>query len=259
MSGMRMNKIYSLLYIVFFLILIGCSKNTEDHSIVNVGDQFEIRLHQKLTPTGGVPSFLINSLEPQDCVNSVISHQTIFSDSKIELFLNDIYVEGSCILGNEIIRDEILLETQKEAIPIEISLMNIISNNGILFADDSGFELELKQFDGLKISKTHINKIRPNLIWGSYTLSNSDLSNQIKQYFQSLDNSEPIQKGDFGFFYLAQDGSVSIYNNEGEISFLISTDESFDNFNSKIQDFKTIDESLVLQATNYDGSAINIH
>ncbi len=255
------NKFYFLLCIGVIWLLIGCSKEPEPHSIINVGDQFEIKLHQILSEAGGIAAIQVNSLEPQDCSNSYISHQIFISEEWIRIILDDILVEGDCVPGTGIVREEILLNTPKSALPIEINLQNAIANHGTFYSDESEIEMVFSEFDGLKISKTHLNRIRPKMIWGSFSISKGIIADQLDLYLQNLDNINLKMKGDYGHFYLSYDDSVIIYGDESEneFSFFISTDESFDNIKAKFQQYKELDASLVLKVTNYDGSTLNIH
>ena len=71
---------------------MSCSEDLETHSVINVGEQYEIQLNQALSEDGGMPALTITTLEPQMCSNTQISLQTIISDQKIKIFLNDIFV-----------------------------------------------------------------------------------------------------------------------------------------------------------------------
>jgi len=259
MSGKLLNKVCFLTWSSLCLIFIGCSTDPVQEDFVNVEDQYELRLHQLLSSNGSLPTLQITSIETHNCLNSYISHIAVISEEKTRIYLNEILTEGECISGNEIVSENILINTSNSALPIEINVKSIIHNTGVLYSDNTQFELDLHQFDGLKIIKTQINKVQPNMIWGSYSLSNNGISDQISQYINEvdLDYSEP--KGDYGFFYVAQDNSVKIYEDDSDLTFLISSENDFENFKTKIQEFKQMDQSLVFQATNYDGSTLNIH
>ena len=261
MSEKFMVRYFFWLFIGIILINSGCSKQADPLNFVNIDDQYELQLHQTLSPNGGIPSLQINTIRKQECSNAYISHFSTISDNKIQIFLNDILTEGDCISGNEIITEEINLDSPNSAIPIEIILQEVVKNKGTLFTDKTEFELILGEFDGLKISKTHIKRIRPNMIWGSYASSNEAIITQISQYLKSLDLKITYVKGDYAHFYINQDESAIIYNSEieNQITFLIATDEMFENIKSNIQQLKILDPSLVFQATNYDGSALYIH
>ena len=259
MKEIRFTKIFYFACFVLTIGFVSCSEDLETHSVINVGEQYEIQLNQTLSEDGGLPTLDITTLEPQMCTNTHISLQTIISEQKIKIFLNDLFVEGECIPGNHIISEEVLLETQKQAIPFEISLKNAIDNKGMLHSGAEEFELVLNQFDGLKISKTHINRVQPGMLWGSYSISDDNSSDQLTQYIHDLNNGTAHLKGDYGLFYLAQDDAVNIYNSNYEVSFLISTNEAFHKIKSRIQEFKDLDSSLNFEATNYNGSTINIH
>ena len=261
MSAKFNTKIFYTIISAALLTFCGCSKQSEPSSYIYIDDQYEVKLHQLLTESGGVPSLQINTLRAYECLNSYIAHQTIITNEKIKLFLNDVLVEGDCMAGNGIIREEVSVKSANSAIPIEIILKNVVTNTGTLYSNNLEIEMILDNFDGLKISKTHINRIYPKLIWGSFNANTTEVKQLITDYLASIDLDIAEAKGDYGHFYVAQDESISIYDNEYENphTFLISTDETFKNVKTKIQEFEELDPSLVFQATNYDGSALNIH
>ncbi len=254
------KKIFYTFWIGMILVLAGCTKEAQPHSIVNIGDQYEIKLHQELSENGGLVSLQINSLDLQNCENATIAHQAIISDQKIQIVLDDIKLEGSCVPGPAIISEEILMQTSNPSVPFEINLKNAVLNYGTLYSDKSEFEIIFSQFDGLKISRTHVNRVRPGMIWGSYSTSEVDVADQLQTYLQSIDNGMNELKGDYGHFYYSQDESVVIYNHEEQydFSFLLTSIEDFEMVKDKFLELKGLDASLVLKATNYDGSDINI-
>lgn len=260
MRGKLLTIKYLLFYIGFSIVYSGCSKETESESFVNIADQYEIQLSQELSINGGIPSVIIASLEPQDCLNSYISHQTIFSEEKIQLFINEILTEGECESGNEIIREKISINPTKSKLPIEINLKSVINNSGVLCSSDLAFDLKLDKFYGLRVTKTHVNRILPKMIWGSYSLSDEVISQQIASYIKDLDSNEFTMRGDYGYFYKAVDNSITVYSNEieGNTSFMITNTSDFEKFESKMWEFKQLDPSLIFQATNYNGSLLNI-
>lgn len=261
-----MRKDYLQINILHFclgisLLLFGCSKEPETQGFINIDDQYEIQLHQDLTPEGGQPALHVSSLEPHECTNSYISYQTLVSEEKLQLFLHDILTEGECETGNEIVSEHVPIAISSGSLPIEINLKNVVKNSGTLYTDDIEFDLKLDRFDGLKISKTTINKIHPRMIWGSYSLSNQSIADEIQVYLHDVDDITAIHKGDFGHFYLAQDNSVVIYGEEEKeerITFLITNKKDLSEFESKFQEFKLLDQSLTIQATNFDGSTLII-
>jgi hypothetical protein len=249
------------LVIGLLVLLFSCSKEPEPYSIINIGDQFELQLIQILSIKGGIPAIQVNSIRPHECTNAFISHQAIVSEDKVKIILNDILVEGICISGSSIVSEEIILETPNSGAPIEIVLKDAIVNHGVFYSEQDEIELIFNQFDGLKISKTHLNRILPKMMWGSFSLSKNEIATQLNDYLENLNHLSNALKGDYGYFYLAQDQAVTIYGDEGDyaFSFLISTNESFNKIKAQFEEFKELDESLILKATNYDGSSINIH
>jgi len=240
--------------------LFSCSKDPLPQDYVNITDQYEVRLHQHLSLQGGLPSLQISSIELQDCINSYIAHQTIVSADKLQLFLNDILTEGECISGSEIVSEEVMINIANPELSIEINLKDVIKNSGILYTNNHEFDLELSKFDGLKITKTRLNRILPGMIWGSYSLPDEDIVQNLDAFINDSNDNLSKVKGDYGHFYVAQDYSTVIYKNENteNTTFLISYADDFENFEAKILEFKDLADGLVFQATNYDGKSLII-
>jgi hypothetical protein len=251
---------FILIGIGFSLAIMGCSEEPQSEGYVNITDQFEVSLQQELSIEGGLPSLHIASIKPHECTNSYISHQTIVSPKKLQLFLHDILTEGECILGSEYVSEDILVDNVNPELSIEINLKNVIKNSGVLYSNEIAFNLELQKFDGLKISNTQLNRILPGMIWGSYSISDENVSQLLDDYLNDSDQIQSFVKGDYGHFYLAPDNSIVIYKNENEdnTTFLINNLEDFESFESIILEFKDLADGLVLQATNYDGNSLII-
>lgn len=239
---------------------MSCSKEADPEGYVNIDHQYELKIHQQLTPEGSRPSIFISSIEPQECMNAYISHQTVISDQKMFLILNNILTEGDCEVGSTLINEEIRIDLEATELPLEINVKNIVTNTGTLVSDGSQYDLSLKQFDGLKISKTTINKIQPQMIWGSYSTSENSTDESLSQLLNELDLKDDELKGDYGHFYVAQDNSVSIYDHSTDVhsSFMITIKDDIEKFQSRLLEIKENDPSLVFQATYYNGNSINI-
>jgi hypothetical protein len=260
-----MKKFYSLRINILICIgmaitVIGCTKEPQTEDFININDQYELMLHQELTPNGGVPSLQITSIEPQECTNSYISHQTIITEKKLHLLLNDILIEGDCDKGSNYASENILVGPNAPEISIEISLKNVIENSGILYTRIREFDLDLHKFDGLKITKTKLNRIYPGMIWGSYSHSDENIALQIEEFLNNSNYNQSPLNGDYGHFYLAQDKTVTL-SQIGIVSnnnFLISGNDNFEIFKTEILDFKNLADGLVFHATNFDGSLLII-
>lgn len=247
-----------LLLIGIFLTILSCSTEPENQSYINISDQYEIKIHQELSPEGGLPSIVLKTLEKQDCLNSYISNHTIYSEGKTQIFINEILVEGECISGNDFIDEEIKINSDHSHQDVEIVVKNIIHNHGIIQSTDEDIDLQLDNFDGLKVVKTHIHRIQPKMFWGSFSSNNSELINALQEYIGEIDLHLSKIKGDYGWFYMDNNENVSVYESENDYGFMISTEEDLEKITLKLLEFKELDSSLVFQATNYDGRVINI-
>lgn len=253
--------IYVFLGISSVFFFQSCTEEPEAESFVNIENQYEVRLSQQLSPEGGVPALEILSLEPHECQNAFISHHTIFDEGKFLLFLNDIHTEGECVSGNQIIGEDILIGNSLNITPFEINLKNIVVNPGTLHIDHLDFETNFDSFDGLKVTRTQIHRIHPGMIWGSFSSKFEQTIEDVMEFIHDNQNTTELVSGDYGHFYVAPDKSVTIYNSpiEHESTFSTSSTISIFELENKLMEIKEIDESLVFMATNYDGSAINIH
>ncbi|MDF1698156.1 MAG: hypothetical protein P1U56_20075 [Saprospiraceae bacterium] len=261
MRFIHLYKQYFIWSLGVLMVFQSCTDEPEAENFVNIDYQYELKLSQQLSPNGGVPALTVSTLVPQDCTNSYISHHTIVLEDKFRLFLNDIHTEGECIAGNQIIAEEIGLSNALSVLPLEINLKNIVVNEGSLISGQEQYEMDLDNFDGLKLTRTKVNRIHPGMIWGSFSSKFDETGDAITQLIDQIQEEKEMQKGDYGHFYIGQDESITLYNSlvENEFTFLVSTPLSIEEFKNKIQEIKELDESLVFSATNYDGSTVNIH
>ena len=257
MSYKNLNKVHYILFLGLLLIM-GCDSDPESESFVNVSYQYELRLHQGLSENGGIPAVQIISIEEQECKNAFISYQTLLNEEKILVYLNDIIVEDECETGNQKIRQLIGLPVLSATTPIEIQLKDVIRNQGLLHKNDLEFELDLHQFDGLKITRTKVRRIREQMLWGRYSSNNEEVLESIDEYLKSIDRNDVKIIGDYGYFYLDHNREVHLDEASDGNGFLISTDENFKEIKTRILELKEEFPSLEFEATNYAGSTMNI-
>lgn len=248
--------------IIFFSIflLASCQKNPDVQGFINVDDEYEILISQVLTSEGGEPSLLIRSVELQECFNSYISYETITSINNTEIRINDIGVEGLCVSAQQVVEEIIELGLPVGSSTINISLRNIVDNYGSINYHDHKIELKLNSNDGLKVSKSTINRIQQDMRWGHFNTQEDESVTIINDYIDSIKKNSSVAKGDYGLFYLNQNDNLVDTELQEELtqSFIIYTDESFSDFQNMIESIKQNDPSLTFQATNYDGSTLNI-
>ena len=257
MSYKNLNKVHYILSLGLFMI-IGCTSDPVSESFVNVSYQYELRMHQGLSENGGIPAVQIISIDEQECINSFISYQTLLNQEKILVYLNDIVLEDECETGNQKIRQLIDLPTSLSTTPLEIQLKDVIRNQGLIHKNDLEFELELHQFDGLKISRTKIRRVRKDMLWGRFSSNNQDALDSVDEYIKALDRNDVKIIGDYGYFYLDHNREVHLDAASEGIAFLISTDENFKEIKTRILELKEEFPSLEFEATNYAGSTMNI-
>ena len=180
------------------------------------------------------------------------------SESKIQLYLNEIVLEGECISGNQKISEIISLPTTVAAFPIEIQLKDIIANNGLLKQVDDELSIELQKFDGLKITRTSVKRIEKQMIWGSFNSELQVAVETVQSYLNGLSQENTHESGDYGYFYIDHNDLIHLSSESYGNDFLISTDESFKEIQNRIAELKLDFPGLQFEATNYNGSTINI-
>jgi len=258
MCSITKNSLFTIFCLTLLSIVSGCTEDPESQNYVNVGLQYELKLHQSLTADGGIPALQVKTIEPQNCQNAFISHHTLIDKNKVKIFLNNIVVEGDCITGQHIISETLPLATSHDQLPLEINLKEAIDNYGVIKKSEDKINLELHKFDGLKITRTSVNKIKAGMFWGSFTVDNDEMKSQISTFFQGLDTTQEKLKGDYGYFYLSPDAVLTIYDQENSNSFFIESVADLDFIQAKVLEFKEKEPSLVFKATYYDGSTINV-
>jgi len=242
------------------LLSSGCQKNLEEAGFINLQPEYEIFLNQELTPEGGKPALLVKTISEVECANSFISYQNIKVDDLLTIRLNSVSQEGTCVPDPIIIEENINLDIAEGSQNFNISLRDVVDNPGTIQSNILEISLNLESNFGFKISRSRLQKIQKNMVWGYFHSDDPELLAVVQNSISDLSNGLSVAKGDYGFFYVSPEENVVLHNEtENTInSFLISTDVSFEYLIDMVEALKEEDSSFSFHATNYDGREINI-
>ena len=248
------------IYIFIMFAISSCQSDLESSDFINITKQYDVYVTQVLTENGGVGALEFRSIEKHKCENAFLSFQSNIDDNRVEIILNDIEVEGSCIEFPHIVSETIDVRVNNSSKDLIINLKGAVENKGRFASNAKEFELKLESNDGIKINKAQINRVKKDLVWGHFKSNDNATLSELKALFDSVNRQYDIEKGDYGLFYVDQNYEVIErgYGQNALTSFILFSNAQFDEFAAQISGLSENDNSLVFQATNYDGSTLNI-
>ena len=246
--------------LLFCLLFSSCQSDLENQSFINLQDEYELIISQELSEDGGLAALNIRTIHELECSNYAIPYQLDLGSQDIKVVLNKVSLEAKCIALGGYISQKLNFDFHNNEKNISISIQDIFSNSGKIVVTDDQINLALTTNDGIKISKTKINRIKKGLMWGSIQSGTPTSVELIKELFLSVNNGKSILLGDYGLFYVNNLADLQLYDSEVNPieTFILFSDSKIDDVQSKIQQIKENDPTLVFKMTLFDGQTINV-
>lgn len=258
MSGLR--------YILGIVVILfsSCQDDLGSENFINLEDEYELYITQELSPIGGLASLEIKTSQLLNCSNYSIPYELIIESDHIDLTIEKVTIEGNCISEPTIITELVDFKLDNNNIGINISLQEVVSNNGTIQVSDDEISLRLNSNDGIKISKAKINRIPRNMMWGKIEGGKIESIDQVNAYLETIEKKVDIKKGDYAHFYINNEDKLQYYdssstsNSIAPQTFVFISETSLSKIEEKITEIKESDPTLVFKMTIYDGQTINI-
>jgi hypothetical protein len=189
---------------VGFLLTTSCKKDISDkETIVVIDKEFEITPWEKLDELGGTLQLRIATIQNQECGGTRINYATNAFFNQLTVSLKSLAYPLTCNGFAEPARDTISLSNLKKGdIPFNLTLKDVVINNGVLHVEEGRYLFEMKKENGISMPKKEILRVPQGAIWGFIANDNG----QDERYTQMLDSlkviSTPLSMpaGDYGYF-----------------------------------------------------------
>ena len=213
-----MLKSINLGAILFFLIFTISCKNdpiVEDVS-VTIEDEFKILLWESLDENSHTFNLNIETIQSESCENSLIDIVPFTMGSNISFIINDI-PPPDCQLPNFVANANIEVGSLNfQSYHVNISLKDVIQNEGTLTVEDDFYELEMEELNGIIVPEKRLYKIPQNTIWGYIASDNSNADSVADGFISELDNvveNQDYSDGYYGYFS-AENNKLTILNQD---------------------------------------------
>jgi hypothetical protein len=251
---------FLILGVLFCLIFPSCESRLENQSFINLQDQYELIITQELSTNGGLAAMTIKTVNELECSNyfipSIIDLESV--DIKVELY--NVTLEDKCVSTPSYISQTVNFGLATGETNLTILLQDVISNSGKISVTDDEIAINLDSHDGIKISKHKINRVKKNMMWGSVKAGAPSSKESIKEFFLSIDSGTSVNTGDYGLFQVPINADLEDYGSSlfPDEQFVLISESSREDIESKIQEIKESDPSLVFELTLFDGQTINV-
>lgn len=214
----------NLLLLIFFGVLLisqpACKISNDEEAVVNVDPIFALDMVEDLQNDAEL-SFLIQSIEGQECLNYTIGQSLEKTTSNLNVSLNDIITPSDCIPGEAPAKADVALGYLPvgRVFNTEFRIKNTINNKGTLTINSDSYVLELESQDGFGSIVSKLNKISNNLIWGYVAYHDEDLVGDIATDFQTdleaLANDKTLEESYYGHFSIDKNAILHLKQTPG--------------------------------------------
>lgn len=230
-------KIKNLVLFLFLgLIVTSCNKDANDLRILNLEGEFLIGADQELTPNGPRFSYRISTINDQECKSSEIVYTLIDQEGELNLTLEDITQIEDCPTGKGQVVESIPLSIAEGITDIAISLSNVVKYTGTIETTPLHHIMKLPNPEGILIGNTIVNRIPPQVIFGSiYDINQDPISANL---LQSLSNFSV--KNIIDGYYTSNfsiENQLTVINNDistppihSDVSYYIEDKDAFKDF-----------------------------
>lgn len=210
-----MNTRLKLLSVVSVLLLFSCDFDSQNDPIVvpDVKKEFYIDIWEELLPQERRFWLLIETIEPENCLNAHIAYDLDQFGNAIEVSLDDIILPADCQAGQAAATSELDLGVlNTRTLDLKINLKNTVFNTGQLQVGYDAYEILMPAPEGIQFKHKKLMRVPNAAIWGYVSYGETtmaaaaqDVINDIKGISYTVDYPE----GYYGYFSIGADSQVT--------------------------------------------------
>lgn len=218
----------AILGVVFILLLLvgGCKDDPiNNEPNVSIEEEFKILLWEKLSPTGSSFHLNIETIKSNSCENTTIDVAPSAAVSNISITIHDIPVPDCPAPIFPATAEVELGNMSEEVYEVQISLKNVVHNEGTMTVTPDFYEVKMKELNGIIVPQKRLNKIPTNTIWGYVTYSESSLDVVAEDFISEISaiaTGRTYEDGYYGYFSV-DNNKITILNN----NITLNVNESF--------------------------------
>jgi len=202
---------------LFTIFNFACKDDPQDDDPnINIEKEFKILPWETLSSSDRSFHLNIETIQPKSCENSQIDFTPTNIGNQISLIIKDI-PEPDCPAPFFSANANYELGSLS---PIEyslqISLKDLVHNEGSLIVTDEYYEIAMENLDGIIIPNTKLYKVPEAMIWGyvSYSSANEAVySEGFIDEVKGISENEEFQNGYYGYFSI-ENNSLNILNED---------------------------------------------
>ncbi|MEM6967078.1 MAG: hypothetical protein AAF573_20110, partial [Bacteroidota bacterium] len=215
------KSIISSVVLIFILSIVGCKSDpNENEPNVSIEDEFMILLWENLSPSGTSFNLNIKTIESQSCENTLIDVVPSVFANNIAVTIHDIPTPDCSDAVFPATAEIILGNIAEENYNVQVSLKNVVNNEGIMIVTPDYYEIEMGQLNGIVMPEQRLYKIPNNTIWGYIAYSEDSLNVVTDAFVAGLaDVADPRTYTDGYYGYFSVDNNeLTILNNSSTLA-----------------------------------------
>lgn len=247
--------------------LHSCKDNAEPFVIIDVEEDFNLRLKEELHPDSKELVFEMKSLLGYNCTDITFSFTSDFDGERIEIHVGEIDLPVTCSSGQFYpTREYSIGSLEKGNYPVVIYVKDAVASHGNLMVSDYSYQLDFEEGTNGFVNDTPIlTKIPNRLVWGRIMTVDSSKDILEEAISSAYDNISALEtflgtgvytnmtvesNGDFTWNELNGD-----YSSEISFSYFL-TDEQLEQLESLLTEFDVqygLDHNYVYEVFTYKG------
>ncbi len=255
-----MSRKFWVILLVTCLLGGSCSKNTDPNIIINIEEEFEVRLWEELQRNTRNFNLLFSTIKKNfNCTNYQIGMDYSQLGNKMRISLNDIIEPIDCLPGESMASGSANFKSLADGIyTLEIVINDQVKNEGLLAITSDYYQLTMDSKDGIVLAEEKLNRVPKGLIWGLIDYKSDNIINAFLEDIQQL--SEPIllEDGCYGYFSVENE-IITVEENadlKDPISFAFSLTEDSNALEALVKSYEQrYGQELFLLVRTYQGEA----
>ncbi len=208
------NMRFPILLALLVLLSTSCQKELNEPVIINsIEEEFVIKPWQKLDPLNSDYEIIVQSVQEQNCENSILDLLYSIEENNIVIQINGISTDGPCIEGSSIPQVEIPLDIPPGSYTLQINVGSTIQNTGTLELGEEMLSISLPEDSGLTVDQGDIYNIPGGICWGyldEKIAGAADLEMAANLIFLEINPITTLYEGNYGHFTIGDLNSITI-------------------------------------------------
>ena len=171
--------------------MLSCSVLPEEDPdlVFNLGKDLVMEAWEDISPQGKQLMFSFETVDRQECLNSLINFNYKYNLSTVHINLNNITTSGDCIIGESYARTDIPIANIPDNVSyykVNINLKDAVEIQGDIVENHLKYDISIPNKTGITLIHSELRKILPFMVWGGLSIGDPKDEFIVNQFLVDL-------------------------------------------------------------------------